>query len=149
MPAKPTAETQRKEAAFIPRAPVQPGETARREPEKGANTMDAMSEAAVVNAGRSTKKRAPSLFERMTGTGRARQNEDEAPAKTASTAARPPSKKAMAAPAPKAEVSSPPATREPTLDMAAKQPATPVASTPASDEEDPLEIPAFLRRQAN
>ena len=149
MPAKPTAEEQRKEAAFIPRAPVQPGETTRREPEKGANTMDAMSEAAVVNAGRSTKKRAPSLFERMTGTGRARQIEDEAPAKTTSTAARPPSKKAIAAPAPKAEVSSPPATREPTLDMAAKQPATPVAGTPASDEEDPLEIPAFLRRQAN
>jgi len=149
MPAKPTDEVQRKEAAFIPRAPVQPGETTRREPENGVNAMDAMSEAAVVNAGRSTKKRAPSLFERMTGTGRARQNEDEAPAKATGTAARPPSKKAMAAPAPKAEVSSPPATREPTLDMAAKQPVTPVASTPASDEEDPLEIPAFLRRQAN
>ena len=149
MPVKPMADEQRKEAVFIPRAPVQPGEIARREPEKGANTMDAMSEAAVVNAGRFTKKRAPSLFERMTKTGRARQIEDEAPAKTNSAAARPPSKKEMVAPAPKAGVSSPPVTREPTLDMVTKQPAKSVASMPASNEEDPLEIPAFLRRQAN
>ena len=149
-PPKPTAEDERKEAAFIPPAPVDPGEPARRGPEK---PVDAISEAAVVNAGKSPKRRSPSLFERITGTGRARQQEESETKATATPEKAIPAEKAATPEkvekVQKSAAPAPAATREPTLDMAAKQAPAPAAGDPAMDDEDPLEIPAFLRRQAN
>ena len=97
---------------------------------------DPFAEAAIENAGRQPAKRdgrGPSLFERMTRPGRARKDADAA----ASSAQAP---AAPADPGPRA----------------AERPAAPAAKPAAGlelpqpeSEEDLLEIPAFLRRQAN
>ena len=93
------------------------------------------------NAGGNGKKRGPSLFERMTGSGRARrETADKKPAggKTARPRTAPP-----AAQKPVGEAGG----KEPTFENITP-PAQPVADM-QSIEDDPLEIPAFLRRQAN
>ena len=103
--------------------------------------------------------RKPTLFERMTGTGRARREADEgepgiaAPsvngtaARAAGLEGRTPPVLGPAPTAPAAEAlgerTAPPP--EPQLDPVP----APAAAAMAADTEDPLDIPAFLRRQAN
>ena len=131
---------------------------------------DPFAEAAVENAGRQPQKREKrglSLFERMTGSGRARKAvvvEEPAPSVESATATATGDAKriepTVAAPAERTEPRI-----EPTLTKPAAPPAAPVstaiestaAKTPSEgldlpqpeSEEDLLEIPAFLRRQAN
>jgi cell division protein FtsZ len=121
--------------------------------------------------GRTTRK--PTLFERMTGTGRARREPEEgellltetqaAPRATAPMAPRAPSVPVGVAPRRDIAQTLPPKV-EPSAEIAPKTPQQP-APAPAienapldtlgspqgapSGEEDPLDIPAFLRRQAN
>jgi cell division protein FtsZ len=129
---------------FIATPPVKPGEAA-----SGGldQKVDPYRVAEMENAGVKSRKRGPSLFERMTGSGRARREPEETRQETAPAArtaqaaplqsARPAAEKPAAATAGK----------EPTFDAMAKTP-QPAAELPAV-EDDPLEIPAFLRRQAN
>lgn len=149
-----------KEEPFIAPRPAQP---ARGPAPRGA--PDAFAEAAVANAHPEEKKRrGPSLFERMTGTGRSRSGEPP------STKGRAPSLQTKRPspptppPAPKME-SQPPATEPQAQRTAAPAPqaalAPAAAPAPAADaaadagrlapqpEDELLEIPAFLRRQAN
>jgi cell division protein FtsZ len=125
--------------AFIPPRPVRPGdvrsEAKPAEPFAAAAMENARSEPAPPT------RKALTLFERMTGTGRARPQ-------TGSNGAPMPAESKL----PKPEAKKPPR-REP----AAPEPGQPqlggldssgqTAQTPA--EEEMLEIPAFLRRQAN
>ena len=131
---------------------------------------DPFAEAAVENAGRQPQKREKrglSLFERMTGSGRARKAavvEEPAPSVESATAtATGDAKRIESTVATPAERTEP--RIEPTLTKPAAPPAAPVstaiestaAKTPSEgldlpqpeSEEDLLEIPAFLRRQAN
>jgi cell division protein FtsZ len=140
----PTAKT----PGFMPPPPVVPKKTAGSEA-PAPSVPDPFREADMTNAaGASTGGNAkkPTLFERMTGTGRARR-EDLAP--TEEREERP------------AEVSVPikssqPENAEPRLESLNRQSATPKMAAPTTNampreraDEDPLEIPAFLRRQAN
>ena len=144
-PAEPDTASQSAAAAkpdtggitFIPEPPVTPGETPAAGLEK---TADPFRVASMENAGGSGKKRGPSLFERMTGSGRARREPTENEPVAAEAAAG-----RMARPAEK-----------PTIDASGKEPTfenVPQTAQPVADlqstEDDPLEIPAFLRRQAN
>jgi cell division protein FtsZ len=133
---------------FIAEPAVRPGQSPAGDLRKKA---DPMRVADMENAGKSAKKRGLSLFERMTGTGRGRSKETTTTAaakaelavdKTRSPA-RPVAEKRPSAPAPTPA----PSGREPTFETLpqATQPMPEILST----EEDPLEIPAFLRRQAN
>ncbi len=93
---------------------------------------------------RDERRRGPSLFERVTGTGRAREQR-QAPAQSAPLVApRPePAQPAASAPAPvPAPAPAPQQTRLGGLDPTDRLP----TSRP---EDDLLDIPAFLRRQAN
>ena len=125
---------------------------------------DPLAEAELVNAGRSEapRKKCLSLFERVTGTGRAKRFGDPEPAPARPSvepkfsapvepAARAPEPAPM--PAPKAE---PMAEAAPAPQPAPKAPTQPAlggleqnSSRERNAEEDLLEIPAFLRRQAN
>lgn len=113
---------------------------------------DSFREAEMVNASAPKRRRGPSLFERMTGVGRAaRKAENEASESAQAAAAErsePEAEPARtvekpAAPAQQAPSSPPPAeavmTEGGKPELAAKKKA----------EEDLLDIPAFLRRQAN
>ena len=139
-----------KEEPFIAPRPAQParGPATRLAP-------DAFAEAAVTNARPEEKKRrGPSLFERMTGTGRSRSGEPP------STKGRAPSRqtKEPRPPTPPAapKVQSQPPVAPPPAQRTAV-PAAQAVSAPAADagrlapppEDELLEIPAFLRRQAN
>ena len=123
---------------FIPEPAVMPGQAPSAGLEK---TADPFRVASMENAGSASKKRKPSLFERMTGSGRARkETAEEKPAPgvaESERAARPAAEKSAADPGGK----------EPTFDSLPQ-----IAQSRAdlqSIEDDPLEIPAFLRRQAN
>ena len=112
--------------AFIPPQPVRPGNVSNSqtsaEPFAAAAMDNAVSEPPML------KRRPPTLFERMTGAGRARvQREEPQPVKTET----------------KADSASTPA--QPSLD--GLDPHDRVE--PSSADADLLEIPAFLRRQAN
>jgi cell division protein FtsZ len=117
--------------------------------------LNAFNAADMANAQAATReapprRRLPSLFERVTGTGRARAGETTAaPAPVAAA----PAPAAVAAPAP-APVAAPVAAPTPTPAPAAVQqrlggldPSDRLMATKA--EDDLLDIPAFLRRQAN
>ena len=98
---------------------------------KPAVAPNPFAEAAMENGGRQTAKakaRTPSLFERVTNAGRLIHQQDEAPAIDVRPA-EPPVEPATAQPAP--------------------QPAARPERPARAKEEDLLEIPAFLRRQAN
>ncbi len=114
--------------AFIPPPPVEP-----RNPPGAAGAADPFDEAALVNAGEPERgrRRGPNLLQRMTGAGRARRDDPVADATPDG-----------AMPANPVDKPRPVQAR---LDDAA--PAEP--SRPAEPEEDLLDIPAFLRRQAN
>jgi len=134
----PTAKSDKGRFGFIPAPAVTPGQTASTSLEK---TADAFRVASMENAGGSGKKRGPSLFERMTGSGRARRETPQVKSANAESAPQRPAK--VAAEKPTGEAKG----KEPTFETA------PQIAQPAADlqpiEEDPLEIPAFLRRQAN
>jgi cell division protein FtsZ len=102
-------------------------------------------EAAVANAGGAERRRerSMSLLERMTGSGRSRKRAERAAAidgaaAVASTEPIAASKAPLAAPASRRE----PPPLAPKADLATR-------AMPAQPDEDLLEIPAFLRRQAN
>jgi len=137
-PSAPMAKPDTGHIGFIPAPAVTPGQAAAAGLEK---TADAFRVASMENAGGSGKKRGPSLFERMTGSGRARRETPEANPEDVETAPQRPTK---------------PAAGNPAAESRGKEPAfetAPQSAKPAVDlqsiEEDPLEIPAFLRRQAN
>ena len=139
---------------FIPKPAVTPGQTSATNLD---TKPDPFSVADVENAGGSPKKRGLSLFERMTGTGRGRKEAATPVAKTAkpaqaqaAQAAQPSRPKRSAAAAPEAQSSAPasaPRVSEPTFEN--RPQSTQPMPEILSSEEDPLEIPAFLRRQAN
>ncbi|MFT5540015.1 MAG: cell division protein FtsZ, partial [Alphaproteobacteria bacterium] len=142
---------------------------------------DPMAEAELMNAGKeSPRRKGPSLFERVTGTGRARLFGGEAAKPTPPAAAKPAVEPSFSAPvekpvAPNAQVETPAISESPAVSQAPLAPeaqAVPEAPAPAPTvtpparqqalgglepgqaknqdiEEDLLEIPAFLRRQAN
>ena len=137
-PSAPTAKPDDGHFGFIPAPAVTPGRVVSAGLEK---TADAFSVASMENAGGSGKKRGPSLFERMTGSGRARRETPKA--NQASVEAAPQRQSKPAAERPTNESQD----KEPSIETAL-QTAQPVAGLQPI-EEDPLEIPAFLRRQAN
>jgi|TARA_Y100000814_G_scaffold238347_1_gene182564 cell division protein FtsZ len=128
------------ETAFIPPAPVDP-EVPDLEISE-TKSVDIISEADLLNAGKTTKRRAPSLFERMTGTGRARHEADLTTQQI--TPSNETSRKKE-----KQKIESEIKTSEPKLEITKKPEKTITVTEQASEEDDPLEIPAFLRRQAN
>ena len=125
------------EKPFIPPRPMAPTGRAAR-----PATADPFAAAAVANGAQPGPAK-PSLFERMTGTGRARKEPAAAPAPIA----------AKAQPSATVGMSSlfkaPPAARPEEPAAAPAAPARAAADKPMGGEEDLLEIPAFLRRQAN
>ena len=138
---------------FIPRPPVTAGPKATL-----SNSPDPFAEAAMSNGAAAVGGRArkgPSLFERMTGTGRSRKTEPAAmaePAKAAPDAPMPdaPMKVApRAEPTPRVEPVMAPPAPEPTLETVAPETiATPPQQAPTAVQEDVLDIPAFLRRKS-
>ena len=151
-----------KEEPFIAPRPAQPA----RGPAPRA-APDPFAEAAVANARpKEKKRRGPSLFERMTGSGRNRSGEPpstkgRAPSlqtKRPSPPTAPPAPKVQSQPPvtpPKAQRTAAPAPQA--APAPAPAPASASAAAPDADggrlapqpEDELLEIPAFLRRQAN
>ena len=132
--------------AFIPPKPMEAQPRAPR-----AEKPDAFAEAAMTNGTRTTSNRAgsPSLLERMTGTGRARKAKEIADdsAMSSGTATTPPVESVTASPAPAPALA-------PEQSAEAVAPALPQVEAsdrlaPPRLDEDLLDIPAFLRRQAN
>ena len=130
--------------SFVAKPAVTPGQAPAAELGKKA---DAFRVASLENAGGSTKKRGLSLFERMTGSGKGRKESgNNAPAKAEPA----PAPQPVARPMPEKRASAPvsaPAGKEPTFENIphSGQQIPDILST----EEDPYEIPAFLRRQTN
>lgn len=162
-PAQPAAEApsrplpERRDDAFIPPAPVDPGI----KPEVARDAQpDPFAAAALANGGRGPQEpRKKSLFDRVTGLGWSKDEQEKADEKATATptpvrpvntpAAPKPSLDRPAAAAPAASRPASPArtaaaVAQPSLNIA---PASP-AESPDADEEM-LDIPAFLRRQAN
>jgi cell division protein FtsZ len=150
------------EPSFIAPRPIEPALPPRIANPAAARPANVFAEADMVNApalpAREPRRRGPSLFERVTGTGRARAGET-APQPAAAAPA------AMPAPAPVAAATAPaPAAAPAPVPVAAAVPA-PTAVSPVQQrlggldpsdrlttsraEDDLLDIPAFLRRQAN
>jgi cell division protein FtsZ len=114
--------------AFIPPQPMRPGDST------SAKPADAFAVAAMENATSeppAPKRRAPTLFERMTGAGRARTQREEPQTRRVATET-------------KAETASS-APQQPTLEGLESQ----APAEPSAADAELLEIPAFLRRQAN
>jgi cell division protein FtsZ len=114
--------------AFIPPQPMRPGDAT------SAKPADAFAVAAMENATSeppAPKRRAPTLFERMTGAGRARTQREEPQPRRVVTEAK--AETAQATP------------QQPTLEGLESQAST----EPSAADAELLEIPAFLRRQAN
>ena len=142
-PPAPTASN-----SFVAKPAVTPGQAPAAELGKKA---DAFRVASLENAGGNTKKRGLSLFERMTGSGKARKESgNNAPAKAELAPAPAAAPQPAARPMPEKRASAPvgaPAAKEPTFENiphSAQQ-----TQDVLSSEEDPYEIPAFLRRQTN
>jgi cell division protein FtsZ len=159
---------------FIPPRPATP---AVREPQPRAPQAapNAFAEAAIENgAAQTEKRRGRSLFQKVTGAVNSLVTDEEQATVTAApvpetapieAAGAPALEPSLAAPAPQPEASPvpepaptpPPVSREPAAPTAAAAPAQPSLSNlepasrteAASSDEDMLEIPAFLRRQAN
>ena len=179
-----TSETQQAEGAieseaqtdvFMPNANVALGTLDRREPfipprptvvgahHEGERQAEPFAAAAIENASADThpkRRRGLTLFERMTGAGR---NRDEQQNIADEDAERPAASSSLQDPASGIEASSTTQPHEPEQRIvAAQQPETSEATQPAfrgldgekrepssPAEEEMLEIPAFLRRQAN
>jgi cell division protein FtsZ len=119
------APAARTEPAFIAPRPAEPVQATALQPQRAADPFAAAGLANAAPRAEPVKRRGPSLFERVTGTGRARAQ--------AQTAAAAPAAPATPAPAAQPRLGG--------LDPVDR------ASQPAQD--DLLDIPAFLRRQAN
>jgi cell division protein FtsZ len=119
------APATRTEPAFIAPRPAEPVQATAPQPQRAADPFAAAELANAAPRAEPVKRRGPSLFERVTGTGRARAQ--------AQTAAAAPAAPATPAPAAQPRLGG--------LDPVDR------ASQPAQD--DLLDIPAFLRRQAN
>jgi len=163
--AKPEPKVEVSREPFIP---PKPATTGRRTP---LSKPDPFAEAALSNAGSTAPKkrnRGPSLFERMTGVSRPRKEPEaekvwdavlakEADREAVAERAEPrlekpaaPEATAEAVSAPEPEVTAPTApTPAPVASTEEAKPAEPEGSLAPEPEEDLLEIPAFLRRQAN
>ncbi|MBU6506134.1 MAG: cell division protein FtsZ [Alphaproteobacteria bacterium] len=130
--------------SFMPqRQPVEPV-MVRPAPVRPAAAPNAFAEAAIANGARQPQRpapqarRTPSLFERVANAGRLLHPQDE-----------PATVKPVAEPAPAAarpQAVPQPTSAQPTLVATRPEPA---AERPRAKDEDLLEIPAFLRRQAN
>ena len=158
---------------FIPPRPATPGT---QEPQLRApqSTPDAFAEAAIENGSAQTeKRRGRSLFQKVTGAVNSLVTDEDRAAATNPRAAEPasneppeaapaPSSTApvpgpTATPAPAAAPTTPPVARESAPETAPPAPTQPSLTNlepsgrtePASGDDDMLEIPAFLRRQAN
>ncbi len=146
--APPAEKPEPRGIGFIANPPVTPRKTSAADLEKNA---DAFNVASMENTGGRSRKRGPSLFERMTGSGRARREAAQTKAEAPAAAPERPAPQAAEKPAVEMPAAEKPAIvaegTEPTFDNLPKnaQPYPDLQST----EEDPLEIPAFLRRQAN
>jgi len=132
------------QAAFIPPRPVEPGLP----PVTRSNApagVDALAAAGMANAAtKAAPTSRPSLFERVTGIGRSSKPAARAAAATpASTKAEP--QIATPAAAPARQAAAPAAAPQPRLSGLEGQ----APATAAGGQEDLLDIPAFLRRQAN
>ena len=136
----PQAEAPPPVDAFIPPKPMEAQPRAPR-----AQKPEPFAEAAMTNGARTVSNRAgsPSLLERMTGTGRARkarETTDDSATSPAITSTPPEdSMTARISPIPSAEAAAP----------ALPQVAASDRLAPPRPDEDLLDIPAFLRRQAN
>jgi len=162
----------RKEPTFIAPRPVEPAMPPRVANPARTVPANPFAEADMVNAPaqpREARRRLPSLFERVTGTGRARSAEAPAaaPAPTPALAPAPMARAAAPAPAPApvaAPVQAPTQVAPAPAPVAAAPQPTPAAApvqqrlggldpsdrlTASRAEDDLLDIPAFLRRQAN
>ncbi|MGH6976848.1 MAG: hypothetical protein ACREED_07465, partial [Stellaceae bacterium] len=131
--------------SFMPqRQPVEPV-MVRPAPVRPATAPNAFADAAITNGARQPQRPAPqarrtqSLFERVANAGRLLHPQDEPVAVKAVEAA--PAARPQAVPQP-----APVQPTQPTLVAARLEPA---AERPRAKDEDLLEIPAFLRRQAN
>ena len=137
----PQAEVPPPVDAFIPPKPMEAQPRAPR-----VQKPEPFAEAAMTNGARTASNRSgsPSLLERMTGTGRARKAKETADDSTMPSAmtSTPPedSMTASTAPAPSAEA---------VVAPALPQVAASDRLAPPRPDEDLLDIPAFLRRQAN
>lgn len=122
--------------AFMPPPPVDPKAEA-----EAATSADPFKEADLLNGGQKddSRRRGGNLFQRITGTGRERRPEPPA------AASEPPSQPEPPKPAPIAEKPQKSAPQQSRL--AGVDPEDRVQTSQA--EDDLLEIPAFLRRQAN
>ena len=152
----PQAEVSPPGDAFIPPKPM---EAQARTPR--FEKPEPFAEAAMTNGARTTSNRAgsPSLLERMTGTGRARKARDTADDSAVPSGTTPTPKvesvTANTAPAP-APTAAPAPASDPAPAPSAEAVAPALPQVEASDrlapprlDEDLLDIPAFLRRQAN
>jgi len=136
--ARPVAAETAAETPFIPPPPAEPNS-----PGHAGVAPDPFKEADLINGGKpvAERRRGPNLFQRIKASSRARREAPETPENQDKHAAIPaPAAMAPAAPKPAA----PPAqTRLDGVDRIAH------ANAAVQSEEDLLEIPAFLRRQAN
>jgi cell division protein FtsZ len=163
-PAPETART-RTEPAFIAPRPVEPVMPPRMANPTRTVAANPFAEAEMLNApqtpAREPRRRLPSLFERVTGTGRARGAETPEPRAAAPA---PMTMRPMATPAPIPALAPALAAPAPVAAPAAPAPVAQAAApmqqrlggldpadrlTAARAEDDLLDIPAFLRRQAN
>ena len=138
-PARPVVATVAADAPFIPPPAADP-----RAPRRMESSPDPFREADLINGARpeAERRRGPNLFQRMTGTGRARR---EVP-KLAENAENKETPAPASAPAAPEAAPAEPAPTQRQLDGVQRIERSQV---PAQSEEDLLEIPAFLRRQAN
>ena len=126
--------------AFMPPPAIDPRQTV--EP---AKRPDPFREADLINGGKAPppRRKGPSLFQRMTGAAKSVKKEVEADQQKDAPVAEEPSIEPPKPDSPKPETS--PAMRQTRLDDV-----TPAAAPQSTQsEEDLLDIPAFLRRQAN
>jgi cell division protein FtsZ len=142
-PARPEPRLVAKNDAFMPPPPVNPKATS-----EAATASDAFKEADLVNGGSAddSRRKGPNLFQRITGAAR-----DAKPEMPAARANPPAARTAPEQPA----VASTPEKREETVPQPAPQQARLSGVDPddrlktSQSDDDLLEIPAFLRRQAN
>jgi cell division protein FtsZ len=123
--------------SFVAPPPVEPKRPIETRP-NAPRKPDPIQEADYANAESGGNR--PTLFERMTRTGRARK-EDAARTETAP--------KQEATKPQRVAPNLPNLAGEPTLESPSRPNPAPVSASRERVEEDPLEIPAFLRRQAN
>lgn len=145
-PAQPAPEPVRVKDAFIPPRPVRPEELKRG---GRASAPEPFNEAALVNAGEPMRPSKPSLLDRITAL---KLTGSRATSDTAATRQEPTTADAVQAPIATQQaqpLQSPPIQAAPAQQVAQPTPAPQSDLAPTRADEEMLEIPAFLRRQAN